>query len=521
MVIAGIEGISRTLAYGLDVGFWAWVFHLGLFPRLLAREHIFCTYSTRVRLAQTFWRLVMAKDVRLGTELPVGHGRAQTLSEVSAGQRAVLIRIIRLVFVILIVTFTTLAFYQAWAISQETNLNYWVPIVAAALVIVIVVGIDVLTPVKRVSSIAGVLLGLLVGILATLVVSALFDLLLQSWTPERAYAEWRPTIQSIKILVGICFGYLGVVTVLQTQDDFRLVIPYVEFAKQIRGVRPVILDTSALIDGRIADIAGTGFLQMPMLIPNFVVHELQVLADSGDSLRRARGRRGLDMITRLQRNAPVDVSIDETPIAGAAVDQMLIELARGMPAMVLTGDVGLARVAAIQGVTALNLNDLANAAKVNLTPGEMIDVRVLRAGEQAGQGVGFLPDGTMIVIEDGGGAIGENVQAVVTSSLQTSAGRLIFAKIGLEDAGDASQVRDAGAEVCVVIAAEQGSAAGVIEGDLPHAAASGSAESGAAAGQASQESAAAQQPRAARSPFPPKPPAAQSMKHGTPRNPRR
>ncbi len=459
----------------------------------------------------------MSLESRPGTDPPLPHVRARTLTEIAAGQRAVLIRIIRLVFVILIVTFTTLAFYQAWAISKESNLNYWVPIVAAALVIVIVVGIDLLTPVKRISSIAGVLLGLLVGILATLVIGALCDLLLQSWTPEQAYEEWRPTIQSVKIILGICFGYLGVITVLQTQDDFRLVIPYVEFAKQIRGVRPILLDTSALVDGRVADIAGTGFIQAPMLIPNFVVHELQQLADSGDALKRARGRRGLDMITRLQRNAPVDVSIDETPIAGIAVDQMLIELARSAPAVILTTDVGLARVAAIQGITALNLNDLANAAKVNLTPGESISVRILRAGEQEGQGVGFLPDGTMIVIEDGGDAIGESVQATVTSSLQTSAGRLIFAKIGTEEAAASSNMSSHAAlpqAVSPQLASMQhaGNGSEVVTGADTAGSPAITEDSIVAPTEAT---------RQPRSPFPPKPPAPQAMKHGTPRNPRR
>lgn len=460
----------------------------------------------------------MPAESRPATDSSLPHVRAKTLSEIAAAQRAVLIRIIRLVFVILIVTFTTLAFYQAWAISKESNLNYWIPIIAAGLVIVIVVGIDLLTPVKRVSSIAGVLLGLLVGILATFVISALFDLLLQSWTPERAYTEWRPTIQSIKIIVGISFGYLGVITVLQTQDDFRLVIPYVEFAKQIRGVRPIILDTSALIDGRISDIVSTGFIQAPMLIPNFVVHELQQLADSGDALKRARGRRGLDMITRLQRNAPVDVSIDETPIASTAVDQMLVELARSTPAVILTTDVGLARVATIQGVIALNLNDLASAAKVNLTPGELISVRVLREGEQQGQGVGFLPDGTMIVIEDGGSSIGESVEATVTSSLQTSAGRLIFAKIGIDARSTPSE--DASSTLLMSEVAQSSIAESHNPTESPANSPANSSLNSKAESDNTRAPQTPVQPQT-RSPFPPKPPTSMSMKHGTPRNPRR
>lgn len=350
----------------------------------------------------------------------------QTLEQ---SQRGVLIRIIRLIFAILIVTFTTIAFYQAWSLSKEANQVFWLPVAIAALIIVVVVGIDKLTPVKRISSIVGVLVGLLFGLLAALMLGALADLLLQSWTDRQVFDQYQPMIQSIKIIVGICLGYLGVITVLQTQDDFRLVIPYIEFAKQIRGVRPILLDSSALIDGRIADIAATRFIQGSLVVPQFVVRELQALADSADVTKRAKGRRGLDMISRLQRQATVDVSIDETPVPDNAVDQMLVDLARTMPAMILTTDTGLARVANIQGALALNLNELANAAKINLAPGEMLSVKVMREGEQPGQGVGYMPDGTMIVLEDGEGFMGKHVNAVVTSSLQTSAGRLILSLI--------------------------------------------------------------------------------------------
>jgi uncharacterized protein YacL len=319
------------------------------------------------------------------------------------------------------------------------------------------------------------------------------------------FEQYQPMIQSIKIIVGICLGYLGVVTVLQTQDDFRLVIPYIEFAKQIRGVRPILLDSSALIDGRIADIASTRFIQAPLIVPQFVVRELQTLADSADTMKRTKGRRGLDMITKLQRQATVDVSIDETPVAQNAVDQMLVDLARAMPAMILTTDVALARVAGIQGALALNLNDLANAAKINLAPGEMLNVKVLREGEQAGQGVGYMPDGTMIVLEDGEEFIGRQVEAVVTSSLQTSAGRLIFARIGAE--APRREVAATNAPATPVARAPEVASVEVARPDAP---ASEQPEPGAAGAPAAPE---------ARSPHPPRPPA--NIRQGTPRNPRR
>jgi uncharacterized protein YacL len=232
-------------------------------------------------------------------------------------------------------------------------------------------------------------------------------------------------------MIGMTFSYLGVVTILQTQDDFRLVIPYVEFSKQIRGPKPLLLDTSSLIDARIADVAATGIIQSPIVIPRFVIAELQLLADSSDRLRRARGRRGLEVTTRLQRSA-IDLTIDETPVPGKAVDQMLVELARQMPATIITADLGLARVAQIQGVSVLNLNDVANALKPSLLPGENLVIRIIKAGEQPNQGVGYLDDGTMVVAENAAQRIGEDASLLVTSTLQTSAGRLIFAKLADE-----------------------------------------------------------------------------------------
>ena len=285
-------------------------------------------------------------------------------------------------------------------------------------------------PKKKISTITGVILGIVAGVLATVAIGFIIDLLLESWVQNsKAIEIMKPLANFLKVLIGITLSYIGVTTVLQTQDDFRLVIPYVEFSKQIRGVRPMLIDTSALIDGRFADVASTGFLQAPLVIPRFVIVELQALSDSMDTAKRAKGRRGLDFISKMQRTPRLDVTIDETKIPGKAVDQMLVELARMMPAVVVTTDVGLAQVAKIAGVTVLNLNDLANALKSSLVPGEIINVRLVRPGEQAGQGVGYLADGAMVVAENGSEVIGRNVDMVVTSSLQTSAGRLIFARI--------------------------------------------------------------------------------------------
>ena len=349
-------------------------------------------------------------------------------------ERSRLLRFVRVSYIVLIGTVTVLAILPIEASPTEPTVEVlgvpvkmiWPLVLLSSLVLSgLVIFIDLFTTRKKISTLSSVFFGLLAAMLATYAVGTVIDLLATVWSLQATPG----LIPTIKVLIGLALAYLCITTLLQTQDDFRLVIPYVEFAKQIRGPRPLLLDTSCLIDARIADVAQTGVIQAPIVIPAFVVAELQLLADSGDKLRRAKGRRGLDVITRLQRAAALDVTIDETPVPGKAVDQMLIETARTMPAIIVTGDVGLARVAGIQGVRVLNLNDVANALKPSLVPGEQLSVRLLKPGEQAGQAVGYLEDGTMVVAEDGGGSIGQQVTLNVTSTLQTSNGRLIFGRM--------------------------------------------------------------------------------------------
>lgn len=243
-----------------------------------------------------------------------------------------------------------------------------------------------------------------------------------------------------KVLIGIILCYLSVSVVLTTKDDFRLVIPYVEFAKQVRGVRPLLVDTSALIDGRINDLGQTGFFDAPIIVPRFVIDELQALADSSDRLKRSRGRRGLDMVAKLQSNPYLDVTIDDPIVEGLSVDKMLIELARTQKLRILTTDYNLKKVAHIHGVAVLNVNDLANTLKAAVAPGETLEVQIVKVGENPSQGVGYMPDGTMVVIEEGAERIGETVSATVTNSLQTSAGRMIFAKTDPPEPGSAASM---------------------------------------------------------------------------------
>jgi rRNA-processing protein FCF1 len=197
-----------------------------------------------------------------------------------------------------------------------------------------------------------------------------------------------------------------------------------------------VLDTSVLVDGRVADVADSGFLDGPVIVPQFVVRELQRLADAGDSLRRARGRRGFDVLDRLRRSPAVQFEVDETDFTAITeVDAKLVALARARRARLLTNDTALARIAGLAGVAVGSLNDLANAVRPVALPGEAMQVHVLREGKEPGQGVAYLDDGTMVVVEGGKRYIGQPLDVVVTSMLQTSAGRMIFTRARGEESG--------------------------------------------------------------------------------------
>ncbi len=351
-------------------------------------------------------------------------------------ERAVILRLVRAGFFIMMTTVALLLIIQQqsqFAVTGQPGVGLainWLPtLMATAAFIIIVLLIDFMTPNKKISAFSAVFLGSITGVIATVAMGFVIDLVVRTWIPdEKGLEALRPLIATVKVMLGISLCYLAISTVLQTQDQFRLVIPYVEFSKQIRGVRPNLLDTSALIDARISEIAATGLVQSSLVVPRFVVAELQLLADSGDRLKRGRGRRGLDVITRLQRLGTIDVIIDETPVQAMGVDQMLVELAEKLGARIITTDLGLARVAQIKGLVAINLHDLANCLRPALVPGEQISIRLVKSGEQPGQGVGYLDDGTMVVAEGGAQYIGEEVGLLVTSTMQTTAGRLVFAR---------------------------------------------------------------------------------------------
>ena len=193
------------------------------------------------------------------------------------------------------------------------------------------------------------------------------------------------------------------------------------------GGEPKVLDTSVIIDGRVLDIVRSGFLEGPLLLPRFVLRELQLIADSADPLKRTRGRRGLELLSTLQQTIPIEI-VERDPEDIAQVDAKLVRLAQERGARLVTNDYNLNKVAQVEGVSVLNINELANALKPVLLPGDELRVNVIREGRETHQGVGYLDDGTMIVIENGRRLIGETVDVAVTSALQTNAGRMIFAR---------------------------------------------------------------------------------------------
>lgn len=241
---------------------------------------------------------------------------------------------------------------------------------------------------------------------------------------------------TLPLAASVLFGYLGAAVMgMRYQDISRFVRAHLgrevaQGSPKSRSEGQVLLDTSVIIDGRIADISRTGFIGETMLVPRFVLNELQHIADSSDPLRRNRGRRGLDMLNKLRKESVVPIVITDMDVEGVReVDDKLVMLARQLHCPVITNDYNLNRVAELQGVLVLSINELANAVRTILLPGETLHVRIIQEGKEAGQGVGYLDDGTMVVVENGKRFLNRTVEAVVTKVLQTAAGRMIFAHL--------------------------------------------------------------------------------------------
>jgi uncharacterized protein YacL len=334
-----------------------------------------------------------------------------------------LVMLIRAIFVFVI---AGLGVRTARIVGEHQLANPYVVFVGVILAAVVVVVADLLTPRKRIQTISAVYFGVIVGIFLTNLVTEALRPTMELYLDRRVHMMF-----SSFLMIFIC--YLCISTLLQTKDDFRFIIPYMEFSKEVKGARPLVLDTSVVIDGRIADVAETRVIDQPLVVPRFVLQELQSIADSSDKLRRNRGRRGLDILNRLQKSPGIEVRIHDAEIPELAgvreVDQRLVILAKHLGGKVVTNDYNLNKIARLQGVDVINLNDLANAMKPIVLPGEALTVKLLKRGEEPGQGVGYLDDGTMVVAEQGAYHLGETVRLTVTSVLQTSAGRMIFGRM--------------------------------------------------------------------------------------------
>ena len=234
----------------------------------------------------------------------------------------------------------------------------------------------------------------------------------------------------VKVLSICLMGYLGIQAFLSKQDEFFLLNPSLLFKGVERNVSIKVLDTSVIIDGRIGDMARVGFLEGIIVVPRFILQELHAVADSQDSLKRNRGRRGLDVLNELQKDNRVEVKIHDQDYPELTdMDSKLVKLSSMLGARLITIDYGLSKLAALQGVSVLNINELSNALKPVVLPGEVIHIQIMKDGKEPGQGVGYLEDGTMVVVEDARYRINETLQVVISSVLQTAAGRMIFAKM--------------------------------------------------------------------------------------------
>lgn len=223
--------------------------------------------------------------------------------------------------------------------------------------------------------------------------------------------------------------FISIVTIIHSKDDFKFVIPFVELSREGRSGRAMILDTSVIIDGRIADICETKIIDSPLIVPRFVLIELQSIADSADKLKRVRGRRGLDILNRMRKSKVIDLQVNDTSLPpGEEVDSKLVHLAKMIDAKIVTNDFNLNKMAQVQGLDVININDIAGALRPVFLQGERMIIKIVKSGEAPGQGVGYLDDGTMVVAEDCSRRLGERVALLVTNVLQTSAGKMIFAK---------------------------------------------------------------------------------------------
>ncbi len=330
-----------------------------------------------------------------------------------------MIFLIRLILVLACSVFgylTPFGWLQTLNLPQEPWLGAGIGFLAGVLVI----SIDIFFKQYTVRNILSFLIGCLLG----LFIHRLFMGVVRETANLPVDVE-----HYLSVATAIIFTYLGAITILRGQDEFSLMIPFVTLDAKSSGEELILLDTSVIIDGRIADICETHFLSGKLILPRFVLKELQLIADSSDPLKRNRGRRGLDVLNRIKGNPNVQVRINEMDFPEfSTVDAKLVKMAQVTNAKVFTNDFNLNKVAELQGVKVLNINELANALKPIVMPGELMQVKILKEGKEHDQGVAYLEDGTMVVVDNARRRIGQTFTVSITSVLQTQAGRMIFAK---------------------------------------------------------------------------------------------
>jgi uncharacterized protein YacL len=254
-----------------------------------------------------------------------------------------------------------------------------------------------------------------------------------AWFVEQSHIfTWAEDKTQWVIRLGLFLGfsYIGMILAMRSnKEDFTLVIPFVRFTPRSQPQQPLLVDTSIIIDGRIIEVLGTGVFDGILVIPRFVLKELQLVADASDPIKRGKGRRGLDILTRLQEERKFEIKIHEADIPGeTGVDAKLLALAKHLEAKLLTNDFNLSKLAELQGIPCVNFNTLASVLKPVLLPGDRTTVRIVREGRERGQGVGFLPDGTMIVVAGAQTSIGQEREVQIVNVLQTGAGKMVFAE---------------------------------------------------------------------------------------------
>lgn len=317
---------------------------------------------------------------------------------------------------ILFVIGSMLIGYQIFEPKDAAILGALGGVLIALAVIVLEIGMRKVSMKGLSSAVFGLILGL---IMAKLVTDAF------SLAPISGVS-----LSIMRVSLTLVFCYLGMVIGLRGKDEFNIIIPYVRLRRQDQLEEVTLLDTSVIIDGRILDIFKTKFLGGKIIIPRFILKELQQIADSTDPIKRQRGRRGLEILHTVQKEAGVDITLHEEEFPEVPeADAKLVKLAKLLEAKILTVDFNLNRVASIQGIKVLNINELANALKPVVFPGERMQIKLLREGKEYNQAVGYLDDGTMVVVDDARRLIGQEVKVVVTSVLQTQAGRMIFTKL--------------------------------------------------------------------------------------------